>query len=166
MPGQAGFSCSVIMCHWRRTENSSWLYPWRKHVSLLERPELINKWCPCLFQSTTQKEELPWYVLEDSTQHNTVYILPHSSVYIPCLLKLDTFIGFQAVFQAPRQAFGKISETTAFVPMPFGSLSCDSGSIRSCSQTTTKSRDRGFFFFFLATLTPNPISQWHAAVPK
>lgn len=28
------------------TEDSSWLSPWRKHVSLLERPDLINKWCP------------------------------------------------------------------------------------------------------------------------
>lgn len=43
----AGFGyCSVTVRHWRRSEENSWLSPWRKHVSLLERPELINKLCP------------------------------------------------------------------------------------------------------------------------
>lgn len=45
-PSWVRFFCAVTLCHWRRAENSGWLSPWRKHVSLLERPELINKWCP------------------------------------------------------------------------------------------------------------------------
>ena len=52
----------------------------------------------CLFQSTTQKEELPWFVLEDSAQHNTVSILPRSSDDTPRRLLLDAFIAFQTFF--------------------------------------------------------------------
>ena len=56
VPGRAGFSCPAIKCHRRCTENSSRRYPWRMHVSLLERPELVNKWCPVSSSLPHRKE--------------------------------------------------------------------------------------------------------------
>lgn len=100
---------------------------------------------PCLFQSTTQKEELPRFVSEDSTQRNTVSFLPHSSVDVPCLLELDDFTGFPGCFSSsPKRSFGETLKQPT--QLHFGSLS--SGSTHSSSQKTTKSCDRGFFFFW------------------
>lgn len=110
---------------------------------------------PCLFQSTTQKEERPWFVLEDSTQHNAVSILPHSTADIPCLLKLDAFMAFQAVSQTPplkEEFWGRNSgatDTTAFVPMPFGSASCDIPAVRRQLRAVI-----GTFFCLLGHLIP------------
>lgn len=56
---------------------------------------------PCLFQSTTQKGELPRFVLEDSTLHNSIYIFPSLSSW-------STFCFywvFLAVFQAAQKSF-------------------------------------------------------------
>jgi len=152
--------------HWRQSEESSWQYPWRKHVSLLERPELINKWCP-VSSSQSQKEEQPWFVLDKSSQHNPVFILDCFLDDIPCSSKLHAFIVSLLFFIFPEkpQNHSEITERTAMVPAPFVALSCDSGSIHSRSQKTTENSDR-VFWVFLATLESNPISQLHAAVPK
>lgn len=64
---------------------------------------------PCLFQSATQKEELPRFVLEDSTLHNTGSTPPRSAADIPPFKpKPDAFIGFSAHFSSsplPKKEF-------------------------------------------------------------
>lgn len=75
---------------------SSWKSPWKKLASLLEQPELINKWC-CVSSSQSQTQEVPWFVLENGAPHSTVFILPPPSLMtflVPLnviLLKIDGF---------------------------------------------------------------------------
>lgn len=122
-PGQAGFAVrSVIMCHGRRTEESSRLSPWRKHVSLLERPELINKWW--LVSSSLSHRGKSCLDLFQKTVPSAFSLL------VPCSLKQDAFIGFCGLFSK--------------FPVSLASPSCDSIAIHSNRHKTSERGDRGF----------------------
>lgn len=135
---------------------------------------------PCLFQSTTQEEELPPFVSGDSSRRDAASAAPHTGA------QPDAFKAFLLpLFRSPSCPSSSQKNTRVLLKatdkencfsltMPFGCPSCDS--LNSDSQKATESRDRGLSpttlplppqaHPLLATLTPNPISQRHAATAK